>query len=439
MMNKKPKVNENLETHLKLRIKILPFLLGFFLLFTFVFPFKGWWIALLALGLAFLFSSFSIYHLKNRLRIVREMRFNFAKVGDVLEDRIIIHNDSSFPTIWLEISDLTNIPGSKKSIGTNVDPNNHFTWRKRHLCTRRGLYRLGPTKIQTKDLFGFYELTILNDSEANILITPPVVPLPHIEVASGGRTGDGRTDRSLIEQSVAVSTIRDYQPQDPLRYIHWPITAKRNELSSKVFENTPTGNWWVIQDMYGPVQCGEEKNNTLEVGILLSASLAVRGIQETKAVGLIANNHQHTWISPQHASDQSMKIMRALALSEKGEISLKDLLQKSLALFNQKASLVVITPDITLNWWNPLISLKAKGLIPTVLLFDPKSYGAEESSDHVIQELRNAGINVYSIKSDMFKEQMEVKENPLWEWRVSGTGKAIPIKKPKDLSWKRLR
>jgi uncharacterized protein (DUF58 family) len=432
-------MEKNLEIDLRLRIKSLPIFLGLLLLLAIIFPFKGWWIALLAFGISFLFSTFSIHNLKKNLSIIRETRFEFAKVGDVIEDRIIVYNQGDFPTTWLEIIDHTNIPGSKNSIAPSVDPKNKYIWHKRHLCTRRGLYRLGPTMIHTSDLFGLYNLTIFNPSEANILITPPVVPLPQIEIASGGRTGDGRIDRSIIEQSVSVSTIRDYQPQDPLRYIHWPITAKRNKLSSRVFDNTPTGNWWIIQDMYSPIQCGAENNNTLEAGIILSASLAIKGLRNGKAVGLIANDHQHTWITPQHASDQSMKIMRTLALSETGSQSLKDLLRKSLSLFKQKASLVIITPDISMEWWGSLVSLKAKGLIPTLLIFDINSYGVEGNIERVIKKLRNENIQTYVIKSEMFKELTEVKENPLWEWRILGTGKAVPIKKPKDLSWKRLR
>ncbi len=429
---------DNPEINLKLKIKFLPFLLGILLLLAIIFPFKGWWIAILALGLSFFFSWLSIHNLQDNLSIIRENRYEFAKVGDVIEERITIYNNSTFPTMWLEITDHTNIPNSKKSIATMIDPNNKYAWRKKHLCTRRGLYRLGPTSIQTSDLFGFYNLTINNPSEANILITPPIVPLPQIDVASGGRTGDGRIDNSIIEQSIAVSTIRDYQSQDPLRYIHWPITAKRNKLSSRVFENTPTGNWWIVQDMNGSVQCGTENNNSLEVGIILSASLTIKGLRDRKAVGLIANDRQNTWITPQHASDQSMKIMRSLALSEKGILSLKELLRKSLSLFKQKASLIVITPDISMEWLGPLIALKAKGLIPTLLIFDVKSYGAKGDTESVLRKLRNVNIQAYPIKSEMFKEHLVVKENPLWEWRVSGTGKAVPIKKPKDLTWKRL-
>jgi hypothetical protein len=99
---------------------------------------------------------------------------------------------------------------------------------------------------------------------------------------------------------------------------------------------------------------------------------------------------------------------------------------------------IIITPDISMDWWDSLIWLKAKGLIPTLLVFDPISYGAEGSSEIVLKQLVKANIQAYAIKSEMFKEHTEVKEEPLWEWRISGTGRAIPIKKPEDLSWKRL-
>jgi uncharacterized protein (DUF58 family) len=426
------------QENLHMQIGLLPVLIGLLLLFAIIFPFKGWWILLIALGLVFIFSTISIHSLKHNLQISREMRHDWAKVGDVLEERIIVHNKSPYPTIGLEIIDETNIPGTQKAIGTSIGAHNKFIWQNRNVCTRRGLFRIGPTNIQTSDLFGIYTLNIHDPSEANILITPPVIPLPHIEVASGGRSGDGRMSRGFVEQSVAVSTTRDYQSTDPYHHIHWPTTAKLNKLSTKVFEKTPTGNWWIVQDMFEPVQSGTENNNTLEAGVILSASLAEKGLRSGKAVGLITNDHQGSWIPPQHTNAQSMKILRALALCEAGGIPLNTLLAKSTGAIKQTASLVIITPDVSLDWWEPLTWLKAKGIIPTILLMNPGSFGDGGDPQPVLTKLRNAGFHSYAIQSEMFGEELAMKENPLWEWRVFGTGQAIAVKKPKDLTWKRL-
>lgn len=431
--------NKRLEVSLKLRSWLFPGLVAVTFILSLIFPFKGWWIIILSLGLSLLFSFWSMHSIKNNFDITREMRFGWARVGDVLEDRIIVNNQGMLPTMWLEIMDQTTIPGNKNTIATSLSPSMKFTWKKKHMCTRRGVYRIGPTSVHTSDIFGFYKLSFHDPSETNILITPPTIPLPQIEVASGGQTGDGRMVSGLVEQSVAVSTIRDYQPQDPLHYIHWPTTAKRNELSSRVFENTPTGNWWIIQDMYGPTQYGMENRNTVEAGIILSASLTEKGLRRGKAVGLISNDRAHTWITAQHAGDQSVKILQALALFEVGSLPLKELLKKSIGAFRQTASLIIITSDISMDWWEPVIWLKAKGMIPTLLLFDPTSFGTEVNIQPVFAKLRNSAIHTYKLDANLFSEKLNVKENPLWEWRVFGTGKAIPVKKPKDQTWKRLR
>lgn len=431
-------MKKEIQVKLSLRIWFLPFLLGLIFFLALIFPYKGWWMVFLALGLALTFGFYSASHLKNDLEIHREMRYGWAKVGDVLEERVHVSNHGPIPSTWLEIVDHTNIPGHPSAVGTNVEAHGQTTWRTRHVCSRRGLFRIGPTTVKTSDLFGLYQLSIHDPSEVNILITPPVVPLPHIEVASGGRAGDGKLAKGIIEQSVVVSTIRDYQPQDPLHHIHWPLTAKHGVLTTQVFENTPTGNWWIIQDMNKDVQMGDETNNSLEVGIILAASLAHKGIQSGKSVGFIANNQNHSWIMAQHTSDQSMKILHALALSEAGEISLDDLLTKSRNSFHQAASLVIITPDLSLSWWKSLLWLKAKGMIPTILLLDPSSFDSSSSIKEALNKFRNAGIQAYAIQADMFADQIKVEEEPLWEWRVFGTGQAIPVKKPKDQDWKRI-
>lgn len=424
---------------LSFRLWIVPGVLVLVLTLAILFPYRAWGTVLIALGLMLGVSAYSIHHLKNDLNIQRHMRYGWAKVGDVLEERIQVRNSGPIPAYWIEIEDHTDIPSHQQAIATSVNANQTASWETHHVCTQRGLYRLGPTTVHTSDLFGLFRLSLHDPTTASILITPPILPLPNITVASGGRTGDGRFSKGMLEQSVAVSTIRDYQPQDPLHHIHWPLTAKHDQLTTRVFENTPTGNWWIIQDMNQAVQTGTMTNNTLEVGVILSASLANEGIRSGKAVGFIANDHQHTWITPQHAGEQTMKILRTLALSKAGQQPLADLLQKSRPSFQHAASLVIITPDISADWWEALIWLKTKGLEPTILILDPGSFGGEGDTNALTRKLHNAGITTYTIRSEMFADQLDVKAEPLWEWRVFATGYAVPVKKPTDPSWKSLQ
>lgn len=438
MNSGQPHVKDHHQVKLSLRVWLIPVIILLTLLLAIMSPFKGWWMIFLAVSLTGCFSFYTTYHLRKNLQIQREMRFGWAQVGDTLEERIIIRNSGNIPATWLQITDHTNIPGCQQAIGTSVGGQSQTTWRTKHTCTRRGLYRIGPTMIETSDLFGLFRIEIHNLANTNILITPPIVPLPHIEVASGGQTGDGRHKKGVLEQSVAVSTIREYQPQDPLHHIHWPLTAKHDTLTTRVFENTPTGNWWIIQDMHQKAQLEGGTNNALETGIILSASLVNKGIQSGKAVGFIANDRHHAWIPAKHTNDQMMTILRTLALCEPGDISLNDLLLRSKDSLRQPASLIIITSDITLSWWESLTWLKAKGMVPTILLIDPQINRKSDPIQTVLRTLQNSGFRCYKIPADMFEDQIEIKEKPLWEWRVFGTGHAVPVKKPKDPGWKRI-
>ncbi len=426
------------KTKIQMKLWIIPGLILLLVMLELFFPYKGWWVLLIAFSLMLTYSILTIRANQKHLSISRQTRFSWARVGDILEERIRIENDQLFGVPWLQIIDHTNIPGIQKSIGTSVNGKSTTLWRTKKHCTRRGLYQLGPTTIRTSDIFGVFSLEIHDPASSQILITPPVIPLPQITVSSGGQTGDGKKVQGILEQSVMVRSIRDYLPNDPLNHIHWPITAKRGKLTTRTFENTPTGNWWILQDMNTNVQFGSEQNNTLEVGIILAASLANKGLKSGKAVGFIANNQQKSWLPPQAHGDQNMKILKTLALSKSGTMSLKELLVRARSSFHQPASLIIITSDISQTWLEPLLWLKKKGLIPTLIMLDPRDFGGKSDPQPLLMQLRNNGIQARLINASLFEDQLNVTETPLWEWRVFGTGYAIPIKKPENTHWKTL-
>ena len=44
-------------------------------------------------------------------------------------------------------------------------------------------------------------------------------------------------------------TARPYQPGDPLRHIHWPITARHDAPYVKVFEPEDASTVWLLADL----------------------------------------------------------------------------------------------------------------------------------------------------------------------------------------------
>jgi uncharacterized protein (DUF58 family) len=417
-------------------------------------PYKGWMMLLIGLGLTWLISFLWTRSLANRLSLVREMRFGWAQVGDQLEERFSLINAGWFPALWVEVIDRSDMPGYKVSRATGVEGNSSNTWHTSGLCNRRGLFRLGPTDLRTGDPFGIYTASLHDSATTTLMVMPPIIPLPLIDVATGGRTGEAHPRSDAPERTVSAGSVREWTPGDSLRWIHWRTFARRDQPYVRVFDGTPAGDWWILLDMDQRVQAGQDWDSTTEHSIILAASLADRGLRMKRAVGLISNGKELVWLNPEEGNDHRWKILRALALADLGEYTLSELLERVAPSIGRYASLVIITPNTQPDWIKPLLRLTWRGVVPTVLLLDPAMFEEPiaESAPPVVEPavsrppatvvmamLTEIGVSRYLIGRDLIdRPEARPGLGGRWEWRVMPTGRAIPVRRPTDITWKTL-
>jgi uncharacterized protein (DUF58 family) len=307
------------------------------------------------------------------------------------------------------------------------------------MCTRRGLFSLGPTGLRSSDPFGIYSLEINDPATRTLMVMPPVVPLPSIEVAPGGRSGEGRPRQNAPERTVSSSSVREYFPGDSLRWIHWRTTARRNKPFVRIYDGTPAGDWRILLDLENGVQSGEGWDSTVEHSIILAASLADRGLRLRRAVGLAANGNELIWLPPDDSPAQRFAILRALAVAEPGSTSLGTMLRNMEKDIRSHTSIILITPSLSNEWVEALLPLMWRGVTPTILLLDPTSFGSQGDSHPLLGMLGEMGVAHYVITKDLLDlQQARPGQAGRWEWRVSGRGKAVLVRKPGDMSWRGL-
>jgi uncharacterized protein (DUF58 family) len=94
----------------------------------------------------------------------------------------------------------------------------------------RGRYPVGPVQVRVAEPTGMVDLRQTISSTGSLLVTPRTEPLPRITLT--GRlagAGDDRT-RDLVGSGSPDVTIREYRLGDDLRRIHWPSSARTDEL-----------------------------------------------------------------------------------------------------------------------------------------------------------------------------------------------------------------
>jgi uncharacterized protein (DUF58 family) len=432
-------VSETAQAKIHLNSYILPVLIVFLLVLQVLFPYRGWLILLLGFGGAWLFSYLFARSLVKNVRIIREMRFGWAKVGDTLEERFVLVNNGWASATWVEVVDHSNIPGLKANIVTGIESHHSTSWDFPILCTRRGLYTIGPTSLTTGDIFGIFTVHIQNKASTVLLVTPPIFPLPAIQVAGGGRAGEGRPAKRALEQSINVSGVRSYLPGESLHRVHWPTTARRGQMYTKTFDHTPVSDWWIILDLDRKTLYGEGLDSTEETGVTLAASLVDRGLKSGTAVGLVISGAEPAWHIPATGAAQNIKLMQSLSQAAPGSQPIRDILQNASHSLHHQSSLVLITADISASWLEVILLLAQRDIVSTILLLDPESFGGEGSAQPVSNELANLGITCFVITPDLLKLSTLLQEHPnIWQWRTLGTGRVIPLNRTGDTQWKVL-
>ncbi len=176
---------------------------------------------------------------------------------------------------------------------------------------------------------------------------------------------------------------------------------------------------------------GEGWDSIEEQSVSIAASLADRGLRSRKAVGVISNGKELSWLAPQKGEGQRWEIMQALAIAKPGPLSLSSMLERMQSSLGKHHSLILITAAQKPEFAKSLFPLLKRGIIPTVFLLDASTFGGDAlSTQHIASVLEGHGIQYHIIPNGMAIPQKDTQPAPSsWTWRAMSTGEIVPIRK----------
>jgi uncharacterized protein (DUF58 family) len=273
-------------------------------------------------------------------------------------------------------------------------------------------------------------------TSSTLAVMPPVLFLPKFEIAASGWTGEGKPRRHALQETINTSHTREMLPSDPVRLIHWKTTARQagsqggdghsDKFYVRQFEGTPAGDWWIVLDLDRNAQLGTGWDATEEHAIILASSLAAQGLNQDHPVGISINGENPEWIPPRRNEYQLRSILKALAVAAPSEMTLKDYLQRAGGSLSSHCSLILLTANANAEWTQMLMPLMWRGVMPTVFLLDPVTFGGTAPIQPVAEIMQSMNIPCHVIPKEMLdKPQARPGHEGEWEWRISATGKAF--------------
>ena len=137
----------------------------------------------------------------------------------------------------VDVTDHVHGLGSAHFVADRVEPKQPLVARYEILCRPRGIYQVGPTDVRVRDPLGLTESGGSAGSADRLVVYPSVEPLDGLPLGRG-QDPSVNTSRAAFANRGGDDffTLREYQQGDDLRKVHWPSSAKRDELMIRQFE-----------------------------------------------------------------------------------------------------------------------------------------------------------------------------------------------------------
>jgi uncharacterized protein (DUF58 family) len=340
----------------------------------------------------------------------REFSERRAFCGETVDLALQVDNHKLLPLSWLRVEDTfpTDLPleGGEVvvSAGSNLGKLStvfSLKWyerlrrRYRLRCTHRGFYSFGPVTLESGDLFGLFRSQDRQDGQEWLIVYPRVVPLVELGLPAKDPFGDIRAHKRIFEDPSRTVGVREHQPEDDFRRIHWKATARHQRLQARDYEPATSVELVVFLNIatlerhwLGTIP------ELLERVVSVTASIASYGVSRRWPVGVLANgalprSDQPIKVLPGRSPAQLTRILEALAaVTPFATSSIEDLLTAESPRLPWGATLVVVTAVVTEELEATLLRLKEGGRRLVLV-----SLGLEAPGEQRLQ-----GITVYHLK-----------------------------------------
>jgi uncharacterized protein (DUF58 family) len=337
-----------------------------------------------------------------------------VKIGSTFPVEISVTNHSKVPVMWLLVEDLLPPwatlfnPPALQVEGGRVQVMLLWSHETRKLayeivCNRRGYFQVGPTIMETGDMMGLYRRYRVGALPQYITVLPEIVPLTSYEIGSRRPIGEIRMRANVMDDPTRLRGIRQWQPGDPMRSVHWAATARTGILHSKIYEPSSIAGATLILDLHESTTPKEHEPARSDLAVSAAASIAAALHDSNEPVGLATNGRdaadrirREGWrgdhrvrgeatdaasmlgesdrlrpvlISPSRGPLNLQEIIRTLARLERTDgLTLSELLVESESDLSSETTLLVILQQATEETIGALISLARRGRAVAVII-----------------------------------------------------------------------
>ncbi|MCL2827198.1 MAG: DUF58 domain-containing protein [Oscillospiraceae bacterium] len=177
-------------------------------------------------------------HLKDYFTVSDSLHPNNVTKGEAVQYKLYVKNNSFLPCIFAKArfrADSTALDVNDTEQYFSANPRGRRDVMFQIRAKYRGNYEVGVNTIVYYDFLGLFRFKQKLDKKLIFTVVPRIRPISFLPLDTTAH--DLSIARNYIqdEDYSVISDLRQYQPTDSHRRIHWKASAKKSELISKNF------------------------------------------------------------------------------------------------------------------------------------------------------------------------------------------------------------
>jgi uncharacterized protein (DUF58 family) len=245
------------------------------------------WIELVTFAWAtLLLILIAVIYLIGRNPLVIELRVAHSRVvvGDAAAGDVVVSNPRQRRVLGASIE----VPigeGLAAVTMPSLEREGRFVHEFPIPTARRGIIEIGPVRTIRADPIGLVRRELVWTDSTQLYVHPRTIAIPS---TSTGFVHDleGSPTRDLTNSDVSFHALREYQPGDERRYIHWKSTAKTGTYMVRQFEETRRSHIVIAQSLARSDYSSDEE---FEMGVSVTGSLGVRAIRDARDISVVVS------------------------------------------------------------------------------------------------------------------------------------------------------
>src|SRR5262245_24238987 len=249
-----------------------------------------------------------------RLEVVRTLHPDKVHAGQASRVEVLVRNRGRHRTPVLRLRDGVSGTAGAEILVAPLEPAGRVRAAYRLPTRQRGIITVGPLDVELGDPFGLTEV-VVTAAKASTLVVYPAVDDIFAASRSDGVDPHGWRTPGLQTGGDEFHSLRPYVIGDDLRRVHWPSTARRDELTVRQHERHQQGRTTVLLDTRRVVHTDE----TFERAVSATASLLLAATVRGDEVRLVTTDGTDSgYGAGRSALDAALEYLAAVTPVERG-------------------------------------------------------------------------------------------------------------------------